>query len=105
MEFFDCKTNKMISSEEAQHNENGVKIVCNPAEFFVYDFAQKNNRDISEIYNTLINADFYFNYYEKEGMLIASFFDEYASFFDSRGGEWQVLFVGGALGYAPWRIR
>lgn len=82
MEFFDCKTNKMISSEEAQHNENGVKIVCNPAEFFVYDFAQKNNRDISEIYNTLINADFYFNYYEKEGMLIAYFFDEYASFFE-----------------------
>lgn len=82
MEFFDCKTNKMICVEEALHNESGVKIVCNPAEFFVYNFAQKNNLDISEVYDTLCNAEEYINYYNMEGLLIENFFDEYASFYE-----------------------
>lgn len=46
MELFDFKTNDVISIEEMETGKEKVKVVLNPAEFFVYDFANKNNIEI-----------------------------------------------------------
>lgn len=83
MELFDFKTNDVISIQEMETGKEKVKVVLNPAEFFVYDFANKNNIEISEVYETLKNADEYFHYYDKEGEFISGFFAKFASCFEN----------------------
>lgn len=83
MELFNSKTNEIISIEEMEVGKENVKVVLNPPEFFVYDFAVKNNSEISEVYEDLKYADESFHYYNKEGEFISGFFGKYASCFEN----------------------